>query len=112
MITVIKKDCPLLISYCEDMIDFFTQKGMGDCPEKQVYELTLSLLSEPVSNNETWPAEVLLLAKNIENLSELSNSQRNKVMHHINRMLLEQMPTDEITIAAKFLTKKYGESHQ
>jgi len=112
MIILTDLDRPQLISYCQDMLEYFEQKGMNECPEKQVYNVALSFLSEPVSRNQTWPAEVLLLAKNIENLSELSTSKRNKVMSHINRMLLEKMPLDEISAAAKFLAKKFGESRQ
>ncbi|WP_394547171.1 phage N-6-adenine-methyltransferase [Pantoea ananatis] len=61
------------------------------------------------SANDVWPAEVQLLADQLPNLKSLATEHQRKVMHHMNRMLLERQPSTEIIAAAKSLTATFGE---
>lgn len=63
----------------------------------------------PDTTNDVWPAEVNLIARQIESLPDLPVTHRRKVMQHINTMLLERQPTGLIMIAAQALTDTFGE---
>ncbi|WP_029568912.1 phage N-6-adenine-methyltransferase [Pantoea ananatis] len=63
----------------------------------------------PESANDVWPAEVQLLADQLPNLKSLATEHQRKVMHHMNRMLLERQPSTEIIAAAQSLTATFGE---
>lgn len=63
----------------------------------------------PESANDVWPAEVQLLADQLPDLKSLATDHQRKVMHHMNRMLLERQPSTEIIAAAKSLTATFGE---
>lgn len=63
----------------------------------------------PESVNNVWPAEVALIASQVENLAGLPAEHHRKVMAHINRMLLERQPSNSILIAAQALTETFGE---
>ncbi|AVG77991.1 phage N-6-adenine-methyltransferase [Pantoea ananatis] len=59
--------------------------------------------------NDVWAAEVKLIAEQIPSLSSIDMPHQRKVMHHINRMLLERQPSAEIIAAAQSLTATFGE---
>jgi phage N-6-adenine-methyltransferase len=61
------------------------------------------------SANDVWPAEVQLLADQLSALKSLATQHQRKVMHHMNRMLLERQPSTEIIAAAQSLTATFGE---
>lgn len=63
----------------------------------------------PESANDVWPAEVQLLADQLPDLKSLATEHQRKVMHHMNRMLLERQPSTEIIAAAQSLTATFGE---
>ncbi|PQK80192.1 phage N-6-adenine-methyltransferase [Pantoea ananatis] len=63
----------------------------------------------PESENDVWPAEVQLLADQLPGLKSLATEHQRKVMHHMNRMLLERQPSTEIIAAAQSLTATFGE---
>nr|WP_308539066.1 phage N-6-adenine-methyltransferase [uncultured Pantoea sp.] len=63
----------------------------------------------PESANDVWPAEVQLLAEQLPGIESLATEHQRKVMHHMNRMLLERQPSTEIIAAAKSLTATFGE---
>ncbi|KTS29020.1 phage N-6-adenine-methyltransferase [Pantoea stewartii] len=63
----------------------------------------------PESANDVWPAEVQLLADQLPSLKSLATEHQRKVMHHMNRMLLERQPSTEIIAAAQSLTATFGE---
>lgn len=63
----------------------------------------------PESANDVWPAEVQLLADQLPDLKSLATEHQRKVMHHMNRMLLERQPSTKIIAAAKSLTATFGE---
>lgn len=63
----------------------------------------------PESANDIWPAEVRLLADQLPGLKSLATEHQRKVMHHMNRMLLERQPSTEIIAAAQSLTATFGE---
>ncbi|WP_210510136.1 phage N-6-adenine-methyltransferase [Pantoea ananatis] len=63
----------------------------------------------PESANDVWPAEVQLLADQLPILKSLATRHQRKVMHHMNRMLLEHQPSKEIIAAAQSLTATFGE---
>ncbi|MGP2503628.1 phage N-6-adenine-methyltransferase [Pantoea ananatis] len=63
----------------------------------------------PESANDVWPAEVQLLADQLPDLNSLATEHKRKVMHHMNRMLLERQPSTEIIAAAQSLTATFGE---
>lgn len=63
----------------------------------------------PESANDVWPAEVQLLADQLPGLKSLATEHQRKVMHHMNRMLLERQPSTEIIAAAQSLTATFGE---
>ncbi|MDC7868839.1 phage N-6-adenine-methyltransferase [Pantoea ananatis] len=63
----------------------------------------------PESANDVWPAEVQLLAEQLPGLKSLATEHQRKVMHHMNRMLLERQPSTEIIAAAQSLTATFGE---
>ncbi|KTS74233.1 phage N-6-adenine-methyltransferase [Pantoea stewartii] len=63
----------------------------------------------PESANDVWPAEVQLLANQLPGLKSLATEHQRKVMHHMNRMLLERQPSTEIIAAAQSLTDIIGE---
>lgn len=60
-------------------------------------------LSVPETEHDVWPAEVKLMANQVEDLPDLSPPHHRKVMQHINRMLLEKTPPAAIIQAAKTL---------
>lgn len=66
----------------------------------------------PETENEVWPAEVNLLSSQLSNLQSLESHHQRKVMHHINRMLLERQPSGAIIAAAQSLTATFGEHTQ
>lgn len=66
----------------------------------------------PESANDVWPAEVQLLADQLPGLKSLATGHQRKVMHHMNRMLLERQPSTEIIAAAQSLTATFGEQSQ
>lgn len=66
-------------------------------------------VSIPESANDVWPAEVQLLADQLPGLKSLATEHQRKVMHHMNRMLLERQPSTEIIAAAQSLTATFGE---
>ncbi|OWY78881.1 phage N-6-adenine-methyltransferase [Pantoea sp. AMG 501] len=63
----------------------------------------------PESENDVWPVEVQLLAVQLPGLKSLATEHQRKVMHHMNRMLLERQPSTEIIAAAQSLTATFGE---
>ncbi|WP_028715529.1 phage N-6-adenine-methyltransferase [Pantoea ananatis] len=63
----------------------------------------------PESANDVWPAEVQLLADQLPDLKSLATEHQRKVMHHMNRMLLERQPSTEIIASAQSLTATFGE---
>ena len=63
----------------------------------------------PESANDVWPAEVQLLAEQLPGIKSLATEHQRKVMHHMNRMLLERQPSTEIIAAAQSLTATFGE---
>lgn len=63
----------------------------------------------PESANDVWPAEVQLLADQLPDLKSLATEHQRKVLHHMNRMLLERQPSTEIIAAAQSLTATFGE---
>lgn len=63
----------------------------------------------PESANDVWPAEVQLLADQLPSIKSLATEHQRKVMHHMNRMLLERQPSTEIIAAAQSLTATFGE---
>lgn len=66
----------------------------------------------PETDNKVWPAEVRLIADQIPSLHSIGKGHHQKVMQHINRMLLERQPSTEIITAAKSLTASFGEHAQ
>lgn len=63
----------------------------------------------PETANRVWPAEVTLIAAQIPALHSIEYGHHQKVMQHINRMLLERHPSAEIINAAQSLTASFGE---
>lgn len=63
----------------------------------------IAALSVPETELDVWPAEVKLIANQVEDLPGLSPPHHRKVMQHINRMLLEKTPPAAIIQAAKTL---------
>ncbi|ASN14885.1 phage N-6-adenine-methyltransferase [Pantoea ananatis] len=63
----------------------------------------------PESANDVWPAEVQLLADQLPGLNSLATEHQRKIMHHMNRMLLERLPSTKIITAAQSLTATFGE---
>lgn len=64
------------------------------------------------TDNKVWPAEVRLIADQIPSLHRIDKGHHQKVMQHINRMLLERQPSTEIITAAQSLTASFGEHAQ
>ncbi len=56
--------------------------------------------SEQESQNDVWPAEVGLVFDQLTMISNLEPAQQRKIKFHINRMLLEKMPVQEVISAA------------
>jgi len=79
--------------------------------ERAAQRLTLRNIPVPIpdSSNHVWPAEVKLLADQLPGLKSLATEHQRKVMHHMNRMLLERQPSTEIIAAAQSLTAIFGE---
>lgn len=76
----------------------------GSCSEScEVFVAEDVLPPAPDTENDVWPAEVKLLAEQVEDLPELPAPHHRKVMQHINRMLLEKTPPAAIIQAAKAL---------
>lgn len=76
----------------------------GSCSEScEVFVAEDVLPPAPDTENDVWPAEVKLLAEQVEDLPELPAPHHRKVMQHINRMLLEKTPPAAIIQAAKTL---------
>lgn len=68
---------------------------------KQIIELESLLL---VNVPETvWPAEVVMVFSQIENVGDLPAHHQRRLQHHINRMWLERMPVPSIIVAARSL---------
>ncbi|WP_058973984.1 phage N-6-adenine-methyltransferase [Type-D symbiont of Plautia stali] len=63
----------------------------------------------PETANKVWPAEVKLIAGQIPALHSIEEGHHQKVMQHINRMLLERHPSAEIITAAQSITASFGE---
>lgn len=79
--------------------------------ERAAQRLTPRCIPVPIpeSANDVWPAEVQLLADQLPDLKSLATEHQRKVMHHMNRMLLERQPSTEIIAAAQSLTATFGE---
>ncbi len=68
---------------------------------KRIVELESLLL---VDVTETvWPAEVVMIYGQIENVGDLLVHHQRRLKHHINRMWLEKMPVPAIVTAARSL---------
>ena len=94
-----------------DFIHTIEQLDRGALSNIRVLRATLRA-TFPETQNNVWPAEAMLIADQVHELSSLPESHRRKVMHHINRMLLERQPSAEVISAAQLLTATFGEHTQ
>ncbi|WP_293797301.1 phage N-6-adenine-methyltransferase [uncultured Pantoea sp.] len=94
-----------------DFIHTIEQLDRGALSNIRVLRATLRA-TFPETQNDVWPAEAMLIADQVHELSSLPENHRRKVMHHINRMLLERQQSDEIIASALSLTATFGEHAQ